>query len=117
MSRSIEQVGKGPGDLVREEIRALTAYHVAPAEGMVKLDAMENPYRLPAELARAMGERLAAVAVNRYPDPSGERLKRRLREAMGIAPALELLLANGADEILQIVSLALAKPGACVVSV
>src|SRR5258708_11457261 len=117
MSGSIEKVGKGPGALVGGEIRALTAYHVAPAEGMVKLDAMENPYRLPAELARAMGERLAAVAVNRYPDPSGERLKRRLREAMGIDPALELMLGNGSDEILQIVSLALAKPGACVVSV
>src|SRR5207248_11465145 len=57
------------------------------------------------------------VAVNRHPDPSGERLKRRLREAMGIDPALDLMLGNGSDEILQIVSLALAKPGACVLSV
>ncbi len=109
-------MGKGPEDLVREEIRALAAYHVAPAKDMVKLDAMENPYRLPADLAAAMGERLAGVAVNRYPDPSGEAVKRRLREAMAIDPSLELMLGNGSDEILQIVSLALAKPGACVVS-
>ena len=107
---------KGPENLVREEIRALTAYHVAPAEGMVKLDAMENPYRLPAELAARMGERLADVAVNRYPDPSGAALKARLRETMRIDPALDLLLGNGSDEILQIVSLALAKPGASVLS-
>jgi histidinol-phosphate aminotransferase len=55
--------------------------------------------------------------VNRYPDASGERLKARLRETMAIDPSLELVLGNGSDEILQIVSLALARPGACVVSV
>ena len=107
---------KTPASLVRDEIRALTAYHVSPAEGFVKLDAMENPYRLPAELARELGERLAQVPVNRYPDPAGAGLKARLREAMGIADALEILLGNGSDEILQIVTLALAKPGAVVLA-
>jgi histidinol-phosphate aminotransferase len=107
---------KGPESLVRDDIRALSAYHVAPATGLVKLDAMENPYRLPPALAARMGERLAQVAVNRYPDPSGAGLKLKLREAMGIAPGLELMLGNGSDEILQIISLALAKPGACVLS-
>ena len=59
-----------------------------------------------------MGERLAQVAVNRYPDPSASALKRRLRETMAHRPVgCELLLGNGSDEILQIVSLALAKPG------
>ena len=110
-------MGPGPDQLVREEIRRVTAYHVPPAKGLVKLDAMENPYRLPPQLAREMGERLAEVAINRYPDPSGETLKRRVREVMRIDPSLELLLGNGSDEILQIVSLALAKPGATVLSV
>jgi histidinol-phosphate aminotransferase len=109
-------MGKGPESLVRDDIRALTVYHVAPAQGMVKLDAMENPYRLPAELAARMGERLAGVAVNRYPDPSGAALKARLREVMRVDPSLEIMLGNGSDEILQIVSLALARPGACVLS-
>jgi histidinol-phosphate aminotransferase len=103
---------KTPGNLVREEVRALSAYHVSPAEGLVKLDAMENPYRLPAELAVEMGERLSRVAVNRYPDPAAPLLKRRLREAMGIPDSLDIVLGNGSDEILQIISLALAKPGA-----
>ena len=66
--------------LVREEIRALRAYPIEPSKGLVKLDAMENPYRLPAELAKRMGERLAAVAVNRYPDPAAPELKRAVRE-------------------------------------
>ncbi len=103
---------KGPQSLVRDEIRALTAYPVSPAQGMVKLDAMENPYRLPPELAARMGERLAKVEVNRYPDPAAPHLKERLREAMGIPADLDIVLGNGSDELLQIISTALARPGA-----
>ena len=32
-----------PDRLLRQEVLALHAYHVPPAIGMVKLDAMENP--------------------------------------------------------------------------
>ena len=105
-------MSKGPRDLVRPEVLALKAYHVAPARGRVKLDAMENPYRLPETLAREMGERLAQVAVNRYPDPSAPALKAALREAMGIGPGLDVVLGNGSDELIQMISLALARPGA-----
>jgi len=99
-------------DLVRPEVLAQKAYAVAPASGMVKLDAMENPYALPPDLAREMGDRLARVAVNRYPDPTSTGLRRRLREAMGIPESLGILLGNGSDEIIQIVTTALARPGA-----
>jgi histidinol-phosphate aminotransferase len=108
---------KTPTDLIRREILELKAYHVPPAEGMVKLDAMENPYTLPPELAREMGERLAHVAVNRYPDPTAKRLHARVREAMGISDSLGVMLGNGSDELLQIVSLALARRRAAVLSV
>ena len=107
---------KTPASLVRDEIRALEAYHVAPAQGMVKLDAMENPYRLPPAVANALAQRLAQVPVNRYPDPTATGLKTKLREAMGIEDCLEVMLGNGSDEILQIVTLALAKPGAVVLA-
>jgi len=49
-----------PDKLIRPEILALKAYHVAEAEGMVKLDAMENPYALPAQMRRELGEYLSA---------------------------------------------------------
>src|SRR5258706_12219545 len=115
MSRSIK-TPKGPESLVRDEVRAPTAHHGPPGGGLVKLEGMENPYRLPPELAAKMGERLARVAVNRYPDPSGERLKRRIRETMRVDPSLEMLLGNGSDEILQLISLGLGKPGAPVLA-
>jgi histidinol-phosphate aminotransferase len=43
-------------------------------------------------------------------------LKRALRDAMGIPDSLEVLLGNGSDEVLQFISLALARPGAVVVA-
>jgi histidinol-phosphate aminotransferase len=105
-------VGKDLRDLVRPEVLEMKAYHVAPARGLVKLDAMENPYRLPGELARALGERLAGVEVNRYPDPTAPQLKRRLREAMAIPDHLEVILGNGSDELIQMLSLLVARAGA-----
>ena len=107
---------KRPQELVRPEILALKAYHVAPAQGLVKLDAMENPYRLPGAVAAEMGERLARVAVNRYPDPTAATLKACLRDTMGIPGDLDLVLGNGSDEILQMLSLMVARPGACVLA-
>ncbi len=103
---------KRAADWVREEIRALTAYHVAPAAGLVKLDAMENPYPLPPDVAEELGRHLATVAVNRYPDPGAPALKSALREAMGIPAGRGILLGNGSDEILQVIAVALARPGA-----
>ena len=105
-----------PASLVREDILALQGYHVTPAAGMVKLDAMESPYRLPGPLRDELGKRLGEVAINRYPDPLAPRLKEKLRAAMAIPAGLDILLGNGSDEILQLVSLALARPGATVLS-
>ena len=103
---------KGAAGWVRDEIRALKAYHVVPAAGLVKLDAMENPYRLPAELAEGLGRHLAQVPVNRYPDPSAPLLKAALRRVMAIPDQLGLVLGNGSDEILQMIAVTLARPGA-----
>ena len=52
---------------IREDVKQMQAYVVQNAQGMLKLDAMENPFTLPAELQQKLGERLGKVAVNRYP--------------------------------------------------
>ena len=101
-----------PEDLVRPEILALSAYHVPEAEGMVKLDAMENPYPLPGEMRRELAKALAAVDLNRYPEPSGRRLRELLARKMGVPEGAALLLGNGSDDLIQMVTFALARPGA-----
>jgi len=102
---------------VRPEIRALAAYHVPDATGLVKLDAMENPYTWPDELRREWLRLLHGVDVNRYPDPDAPRLKQRLRQAMSIPEGAGLLLGNGSDELIQMILLTLAQPGRVVLSV
>lgn len=105
---------KTPDEIIRDEIRALAAYHVPDSSGMIKLDAMENPYQLPPELCRSLAESLAGAALNRYPDPAARELKTRLRTAMEIPAAMELVLGNGSDELIQMLALAVARPGALV---
>ena len=62
--------------VIRPDVRAMSAYAVADSEGFLKLDAMENPYTLPQALKVELASRLANVALNRYPVPSyvGKRL-------------------------------------------
>ncbi len=107
---------KSPKDLVREEVLALTAYHVGEAAGMVKLDAMENPYALPQELRREIALLAADAALNRYPNPQAPELKARLRRTMAIPEEFAILLGNGSDEIIHIMVQALARPGAVVLT-
>jgi histidinol-phosphate aminotransferase len=101
-----------PQDLVRPEILALKAYPVASSAGMVKLDAMENPYALPENLRRGLAEALARVDVNRYPTPSPQKLRDAIARRMNVPAGLEVLLGNGSDELIQILITALARPGA-----
>ena len=101
-----------PQDLVRPEILALKAYPVASSEGMVKLDAMENPYPLPEELRRELAAVLARVEVNRYPTPSPQKLRDAIARRMNVPAGMEVLLGNGSDELIAILITALARPGA-----
>jgi histidinol-phosphate aminotransferase len=101
-----------PDKLVRPEVLAMSAYHVADAAGMVKLDAMENPYPLPDALRRELAEVLSRVALNRYPEPNPRALRELIMRKMRVPPGMELLLGNGSDDLIQILTLALARPGA-----
>src|SRR5437016_11018480 len=98
--------------VVRPEIRALSAYAVAKAEGMVKLDAMENPHALPAGVRARLSGALARIPLDRYPDGAADRAKEALRREFSIPVDQALLLGNGYDELIQIITSALARPGA-----
>jgi histidinol-phosphate aminotransferase len=104
-------------DLIRPEIRALSAYHVQHAEGYIKLDAMENPWPLPLALQERLGEQLAKAAYNRYPDANPLVLKALMAKVFGVPEGAALLLGNGSDELIQIMAQAVAKPGAALLSV
>jgi histidinol-phosphate aminotransferase len=77
---------------------------------------MENPYSLAPELARALADRLAAVALNRYPPADPQDFKRKLAAAVGLPQPLALMLGNGSDELIHLVIQACARPGATIMS-
>lgn len=103
--------------VVREDIRALASYHVPDSSGMIKLDAMENPYALPEEVRREIGDIAASAALNRYPDADARELKGSLRQAMSVPAGMDLLLGNGSDEIIQLLAQVCARPGAVMLGV
>ena len=105
-------MAKKAEDIIRDEILALSAYQVPDATGLIKLDAMENPYGLPADLRGEIAACVENAALNRYPDPAARELKTRLHETMQVPAGMELMLGNGSDDLIQTLMLAVAKPGA-----
>ena len=101
---------------VREDIRKLHPYVVQPSTGMVKLDAMENPFRLPVELQRELGERLGAVALNRYPGERIEVLREALAKHSRMPEGYALMLGNGSDELISMLAMACNLPGAAILA-
>ena len=104
-------------NIIRAEIQALSSYHVQDASGMVKLDAMENPHAFPAHLRAGLAGALAMASMNRYPEAGATELKSAIRNAMRVPAGLDIILGNGSDEIIQIIAMACAKPGAALLSV
>ena len=102
--------------LIREEILALSAYPVPNSDGMLKLDAMENPYTWPAIAKESWSQMLKDLPLNRYPDPQAQHVKDGLRDVMGINKEYDILLGNGSDEIIQLLAMAMAKPGATILA-
>ena len=102
---------------LRDEVLSAAAYHVADAAGMVKLDAMENPYTLPAHLQDELGRLAARAPLNRYPDPDASSLCAALKASIGVPDGMELMLGNGSDELIQVLALACARPGAVMLGV
>lgn len=105
------------GALLRQEVLDLHAYLVPDSSGYIKLDAMENPYLVPPALRGEIAEAVAAAAINRYPDPGAASLKEKIRGVTGLPQGMEVLLGNGSDELIQLLALALNKPGATLLSV
>ena len=96
---------------VRPGIRAMRAYQVHGAEGLIKLDAMENPYPFPRWLLEKWLASLRHVSLNRYPDASAMALKECLADLYEVPDGYPLVLGNGSDELIQMLALAMGGGG------
>lgn len=97
---------------IRQDVQSMHAYAIQPSSGMVKLDAMENPHGLPAELQAVLGQRLGALALNRYPDGRVNDLRAALARAVDLPEGYDIMLGNGSDELIALLALACDVPSA-----
>jgi len=98
--------------VIRQDVQSTHGYAIQPSAGLVKLDAMENPFRLPPELQRELGERLGRVAINRYPVQSTVDVVAALSRHVQLPPGCKMMLGNGSDELIDMLSVACNLPGA-----
>jgi histidinol-phosphate aminotransferase len=93
--------------IFRKEVLAMSAYKVADAQGLIKLDAMENPYNWPEDIKKDWLETLKDCQLNRYPDPEARHLTQTIKRLNQITDQFDVLLGNGSDEIIQLLLMAL----------
>jgi histidinol-phosphate aminotransferase len=105
-----------PLRFIRQDIQSMHAYAIQESTGMVKLDAMENPFSLSPELQTKLGERLGAVAINRYPGARIDELKLALARYVDLPEGCGLMLGNGSDELISLLAMACDVPGASVLA-
>ena len=101
---------------LRQDVQSMHAYAIQDSTGMVKLDAMENPFSLPPALQDQLGRRLGAVAINRYPGARIETLKRALEQHIRLPEGMALMLGNGSDELISLLAMGCDLPGASILA-
>lgn len=102
--------------VIRQDVKSMHGYAVQSSAGMVKLDTMENPFRLPEALRQRLGERLAQVALNRYPAERGDVLRAALAAHARMPEGCDIMLGNGSDELITMLSMACDVPGATILA-
>jgi len=102
--------------VVRQDVRSMHAYAIQPSEGLVKLDAMENPFRLPEALQEELGRRLGKVAINRYPARCVADVIAALASYVELPRGCSIMLGNGSDELIALLALACDVPGAAILA-
>ena len=100
---------------IRLDVLAMQQYVVQPATGLIKLDAMENPYSLPSLLQAELAQILGQVALNRYPTSHIDVIA-AIRKAQAIPTQYDIMLGNGSDEILHLLIQACATDNAVVMA-
>jgi histidinol-phosphate aminotransferase len=98
--------------VIRQDVQSMHGYAIQPSAGFVKLDAMENPFRLSPALQAGLGARLGAVALNRYPAARIDDVVQALGRHVDLPEGCSLILGNGSDELINLLALACDVPGA-----
>ncbi len=103
---------------LRPNIRAMAGYtpgEQPQGDGIVKLNTNENPYPPSPRALDAMADLLRSDRLRKYPDPMGAAFRKTAGALFGVDPD-GILIGNGSDDILTIVTRAFVPEGGLVVS-
>jgi histidinol-phosphate aminotransferase len=95
---------------IRQDVQSMHGYAIQPSAGLIKLDAMENPFALPPALQAELGLRLGRVAINRYPVGCVADVIAALSRFVELPAGAALMLGNGSDELIDLITLASMHP-------
>ena len=93
-----------------EKIRDLRPYDPIRGEYPIRLDANESFLKPPAELLSKIGDAVAGVSFNRYPDPFARELCESFADYYG-AGAENVTAGNGSDELISVIENAFVMKG------
>lgn len=105
-------------DSLRNQIRAMSGYTPGeqPQAGeIIKLNTNENPYPPSPLVIEALKQALTGDRLRKYPDPMGTRFRKAAGSALGIDPD-SILIGNGSDDCLTILTRAFVPEGGLIVS-
>jgi histidinol-phosphate aminotransferase len=98
-------------EYLRRDLRSIKPYQAGKYAYNLKLDANESPWPLPLEIrAQLASELLNGNDYQLYPDSDADRLRQALAEKLKVKPH-NVLIGNGSDELLHIVTTAFAGWG------
>src|SRR6266478_4097911 len=103
---------------LRPNIRAMAAHTPGeqPRDGsFLKLNTNENPYPPSPRVLEALRESLTGDRLRKYPDPTGTAFRQTASGVLGVDPD-SILIGNGSDDILTILTRALVPEGGLIVS-
>src|SRR5207249_6753821 len=89
-----------PFDVIKPEVRGLSAYTLKHFDAAVKLDQNENPYELPMDLKREVVDRVLRRPWGRYPEFVPASMIKTLSKFTGW-PEEGILVGNGSNELIQ----------------
>lgn len=103
---------------LRPDIRAMAGY--TPGEqprggDIVKLNTNEHPYPPSPRVFEAIREALTGDRLRKYPDPIGTRFRETAGRVLGVDPE-GILIGNGSDDVLTILTRAFVPAGGVVLS-
>ena len=92
--------GRSPSDVIKPEVRRLSAYTLKHVKADVKLDQNENPYELPQELKEEVTRRVLARPWGRYPEFVPHSTTQALSKFTGWRED-GILIGNGSNELIM----------------